>query len=174
MTSNEDHRTLTLIRHAKSSWKQPLPDFERPLNKRGHRNAVELGRWLKSRGVTFDRIVSSPARRTMDTASLIVAQLGLPASVIEPDDNVYLASSTALLDLIRHFDDRFSRMALVGHNPGISRLAARLLPVSLDDELRTCACLQLRFDTPSWKKLSERSGEVVFFHDAKGRSLPMG
>jgi len=168
---NDERYTLTLIRHAKSSWKQPLPDIERPLNHRGRRNAIELGQWLKDRHVRFDRIVSSPARRTLDTAASIAAQMGLPETIVESDGDVYLASAAALLALIHRFDDAEHHVALVGHNPGISDLAARLLPFHLDDELRTCACLQLAFEHPSWRQIVPGSGQPVFFHDPKGRHI---
>ncbi len=160
-------RLLTLIRHAKSSWKFPLPDFERPLNKRGKRNAVELGQWLAANGIHFEQIVASPARRTMETATLIAAQIGYPENAIATDSAIYHASTATLLEHVRRFDDRYRNVALIGHNPGISALADLLLDTPLAEDMRTCACAQVRFSGADWSAIEAHSAELVFFRDPK-------
>ena len=168
----KDIRTLTLIRHAKSSWKEPLPDFERPLSKRGKRNAPELGKWLLQNGVSFDHIVCSPARRTMETARLVASELGMPETAIMPDDNIYLASLSTFFDRVRQLDDRYHSIAMVGHNPGISSLANHLLANGLFEDMRTCACVQMRFPVRPWSDVGARQGELVFFHDPRSQPAP--
>ena len=87
-------RTLTLIRHAKSSWKDAtLKDFERPLNKRGRHNAPLMGGVIQRSGLSFDRMVSSPAERAITTARLIAAELGYPEQQIQTLDELYDASA---------------------------------------------------------------------------------
>ena len=160
-------RLLTLIRHAKSSWKFPLPDFERPLNKRGKRNAVELGQWLAANDIHFDQIVASPARRTMETATLIATQIGYPKKAIATDSAIYHASATTLFDCVRRFDDHYQHVALIGHNPGISMLADLLLSDPLGEEMRTCACAQMRFSATDWSTIEIHSAELLCFRDPK-------
>ena len=68
-------KTLYLARHAKSSWKYPkLDDFERPLNKRGRRNAPFMGGILEKLNVSPDLIISSPANRAAMTARTLVSR----------------------------------------------------------------------------------------------------
>ena len=89
---------LTLIRHAKSSWKDTtLKDFERPLNKRGRHNAPLMGRVIQDSGLSFDRMVSSPAERAITTARLIAAQLGYPEQQIQTLDEQELTWPHAYL-----------------------------------------------------------------------------
>lgn len=164
---NTPTRTLTLIRHAKSSWKQPLPDFERPLNKRGRRDAPELGKWLVKHEITFDRIVTSPARRALETATLVARELAIPDTAILLDESVYLASMTVLFDRVRRFADQYHHIALIGHNPGISSLADYLLADGLTAEMRTCACVHMQFATTSWAAVVAHQGELLAFHDPK-------
>ena len=163
---NTDH-LLTLIRHAKSSWKLPLPDFERPLNKRGKRNAVELGQWLAANGIHFDQIVASPSQRTMETATLIAAHIGYPEDAITTDSAIYHASATTLFDRARQIDGRYRNIVLIGHNPGISMLADLLLPSPLAEDMRTCACAQMRFSCANWSAIEAHSAELLFFRDPK-------
>ncbi len=161
------HRTLTLIRHAKSSWEQPLPDFERPLNKRGRKNAPELGKWLAAQGISFDQIITSPAQRALETTKLVAMALGIPDTAIMADKSVYLASLSTLYDLVAAFDDRYPRIALVGHNPGISYLADHLVAGGPATDMRTCACIQIGFPVTRWADVAAHQGEQLFYHDPK-------
>jgi phosphohistidine phosphatase len=61
-------KTLTLLRHAKSGWDDPVArDFDRPLNPKGHRAAQAVGRYMKAIGLGFDHVVASPAVRVTET-----------------------------------------------------------------------------------------------------------
>ncbi|MDH3806604.1 MAG: histidine phosphatase family protein, partial [Gammaproteobacteria bacterium] len=64
-------KTLTLVRHAKSSWKDSgLSDRERPLNKRGERDAPVMGKRAAAAGLRPSQIISSPAVRAWTTAKI--------------------------------------------------------------------------------------------------------
>ena len=83
-------KTLYLARHAKSSWKYPdLDDFERPLNKRGRRNAPFMGKILKNLKVTPDLITSSPANRAAMTARIMADIIKYPLEKIRYSENIY-------------------------------------------------------------------------------------
>ena len=93
-------KLLTLIRHAKSSWSDPtLKDFDRPLNKRGHRNAPLMGDMLRLKNIHFDQVYSSPARRALDTAHYICAAVDYDLNRIEADPDLYHAGAGELLEL---------------------------------------------------------------------------
>lgn len=164
---NKHRHTLTLIRHAKSSWDQPLSDFDRPLKRRGINDAKALGEWLAANRIAFDCFVSSPAQRALETAELIIAEMKPNAPELITDQEIYLASSSKLLKIISQFDEHCGNVALVGHNPGISDLASRLLPTPLDDGLRTCACLRIGFEIDSWQEILSTKGKLQFFRDPK-------
>ncbi len=119
-------KTLTLLRHAKSSWDDPVArDFDRPLNRRGRRAAQTLGREMREQELTFDRVLTSPAVRVVETLQEIGEGYG---RALHPafDQRVYLATTDTLLDLIRDTDDEVSSLLLVGHNPGLEMLVLLL------------------------------------------------
>ena len=119
-------KTLTLLRHAKSSWNDPVArDFDRPLNKRGRRAARTIGREMRAQGLEFDRVIASPAVRVVETLDDVSEGYG---AAIRPiyDRRVYLASAATLLEIVHQADDGADRLLLVGHNPGLEALALLL------------------------------------------------
>lgn len=118
-------KQLILVRHAKSAWPDDVPDHDRPLAGRGRRDAPEVGRWLAGAGVTPEVAYVSSAARARATFDLLSAELAsLPRTTVT--DDVYGASTGDLLDLIRSVDDDVHSVLIVGHNPGIGRLASVL------------------------------------------------
>ena len=118
-------RTLILLRHAKSDWSGHEVDVARPLAKRGHRQALEAGRWLAANIDRIDLAVLSPAARARTTWDIVAAELGFtPPTLIA--DRVYAASDDDLLAVVRELDDDAQTVVLVGHNPGIEDLASML------------------------------------------------
>jgi phosphohistidine phosphatase len=117
-------RRLILLRHAKSDWPD-VPDRDRPLAKRGRRDAPRIGRWLHDRGYLPDLVVCSNARRTRQTWELVAAELGgSPSVTFEP--RAYAASAQALLYLAQELPGRYRAAMLIGHNPGLAELANSL------------------------------------------------
>ena len=120
-------KTLTLLRHAKSSWDNPdLSDHDRPLNERGERDAPEMGRRLRERGIRPSVLVTSSAKRTRHTARHVARALGFPIEFIQVEKSLYHASPATMLKVIADLDTQFHHVLLIGHNPGISELAERL------------------------------------------------
>ena len=150
-------KSLYLMRHAKSSWKQPeLDDHQRPLNKRGKKAAPEMGRRLNQRGILLDAIVSSDARRAMDTAAAVAKTVGLAFNDIHPDAGLYHASPNRILHAIGRLDDQWKRVMLVGHNPGFTELANRFYPQVIAN-VPTAGIVFLRFETSSWKHINRNN-----------------
>jgi phosphohistidine phosphatase len=117
-------RQLILLRHAKSDWPD-VPDRERPLAKRGRRDAPRIGSWLHEHGYQPDVVVCSDARRARQTWDLVAPELGgSPAVRFEP--RAYAASALTLLYLAQELPDRYRSALLIGHNPGLSELAGQL------------------------------------------------
>ena len=155
-------KTLTLIRHAKSSWNNPsLTDFERPLNKRGIHDAPKVGVVLDEAGISFDRILCSDARRARQTLSLLSQGVSVDENVIEYRHDMYGASAHHLISCIAEQSNSVSDIALVGHNPGMEDLANRLASESVG-AMSTCNVVQIEFDCDSWSDLSSASATVAF------------
>jgi len=117
-------RRLILLRHAKSDWPD-VPDQDRPLAKRGRRDAPRIGRWLHEHGYQPDVAVVSAAARTRQTWDLVAPELGgSPAVRFEP--RAYAASALTLLYLVQELPERYRTALLIAHNPGLSELATSL------------------------------------------------
>ncbi len=156
-------KDLILIRHAKSSWKDSsLDDRERPLNKRGERDAPEMGARLARHRNRPDLIVSSPAVRALETARIIARKLGYPRKDIVVQERLYGAGVVELLDVIRNSDDSVVTLMLFGHNPGLTELANHLGPRPIPN-LPTCGVLHLGFDTDTWPTVGYARGNEVLF-----------
>jgi phosphohistidine phosphatase len=113
-----------LLRHAKSAWPD-VPDRDRPLAKRGRRDAPVMGRWLRDHGYLPDVVVCSVARRTRQTWELVAPELGgSPSVTLEP--RAYAASAQTLLYLARELPGGCRAALLIGHNPAIAELATHL------------------------------------------------
>jgi phosphohistidine phosphatase len=159
-------KTLYLTRHAKSSWKQPeLSDFERPLNKRGKRDAPFMGEILEKKGINPDLIISSPAKRAKKTAIAIAEKLGYKTKKILYDENIYEASNRELVSIVKQFDDNCNSVIMFGHNPGLTMLHNFLCGYYIDN-IPTCGVVALEFNS-SWKDLREKTGKLLFFEHPK-------
>ena len=115
-------KKLSLLRHAKSSWDDPVErDFDRPLNGRGHRAARRMGEWLKDNALVFDHVIASPALRIKQTLEGVEA--GLDAR-LKPvfDKRIYMASAASLFELVQETPDDVGHLLLIGHNPGLEDL----------------------------------------------------
>lgn len=157
-------KRLTLVRHAKSSWDDPeLEDFERPLNRRGLRDAPVMGERLAARGLCPDLLLSSPARRARDTAEALATALGLPQARLQLRQEIYEADPDALLALILGLPPELNHVFLVGHNPGLTDLGGLLVP-GAPKHLPTCAVLVVDFAILSWAQVAPGRG-VVAWHD---------
>ena len=157
-------KTIVLVRHAKSSWKDlGLDDFDRPLNKRGKRNAPFMGKKLKERQIMPDLILSSPAKRARKTATTIAKKIGYSKKKIIFDDDMYHSSEWYLMELVRNQDDKYETLMLFGHNPGFNDFADVLLKKNPVYNIPTTGVYCIRFNVDSWKKVREGKGESVFF-----------
>jgi phosphohistidine phosphatase len=162
-------KRLTLVRHAKSSWKDPSrADFDRPLNKRGKQDAPKMGKRLADRDFIPDVIVTSPAKRAWKTARAIAEEIDYPVDEIEREDRIYEAGLPTLVDLVRSFDDSLEHVMIVGHNPGFTELANWSGEKGIHN-LPTCAVLCMDWDVASWREL-EPCGGISLFLDYPKKS----
>lgn len=127
---------LYIMRHAKSDWSGPqTSDFERPINKRGTRNAIRIGEWMDENNHIPQKIISSPALRAKETIELVTEQISkFNLEDLTYEDELYLAGFTQLIEFINTYKDKVQSLMLVGHNPGIENLVNYLCDKSGDKE----------------------------------------
>jgi phosphohistidine phosphatase len=149
-------RTLILLRHAKSDWSDFEADVDRPLAKRGRRQAPEAGRWLAHAVDAIDLAVVSPANRARSTWDLASAQLAdRPQTRI--DDRVYATSASRLLGVVRELPDDLDTVVMVGHNPGIEDLVTLLTGECVPMPTAALAVIEL---SGSWSSASQASAAL--------------
>ena len=146
-------KSLWLIRHAKSSWKFPnLGDNQRPLNKRGNRDALFMGKLLRKFGVQPDLILASTAIRAYETAGLIAKELHHAGEKVVADERLYLADMNDILNIIRSTNATVSKLIVVGHNPELTRLANAFTNFGIE-KIPTCGIVGVDFNVQSWKEI---------------------
>ena len=149
---------LLVLRHAKSAWDTGArTDFERPLSKRGRRDAPRMGRFLAGEGLVPDHVVSSPAERARQTVLAVCTELGFDEAAIRWDERVYHATTGALMDVLAESPASASRVLIAGHNPGLEMLVQTLcrerVPMPHDYKLMpTAAVAHLEIDCP-WSEI---------------------
>lgn len=152
--------TLTLLRHAKSSWDDPtLPDSERPLNPRGRAAAAEMAGRLQRAGYCPDTLLVSDAVRTRETARAIMAVYKQsPQLIVEPQ--LYDASVQTVLAVIQNAPPTAEHLMVIGHNPSMETLAAIL--GGTFRRFPTAAYLRVAIGVP-WKRFAAEACEVLAY-----------
>ena len=153
-------KTILILRHAKSSWKDSdLSGHDRPLNKRGKREAPQMGQLLKEKGLLPEVILSSTARRARDTAQIAAENCSYDGEIRYIPD-LYRADVEDILGILQGLEDRFETAMLVGHNPELEMLLSVLS--GEEESLTTAALAQVELPIQSWKELDpERGGKLV-------------
>lgn len=147
------------MRHAKSSWKEiGLDDFERPLNKRGKKDAPFMGVRLKKKGVLPDTIISSPAKRAKATAQIIAKEIGFTKPIVY-NKNIYEADIGALKKIVTSLKNKNKVVFLFGHNPGLNMLVDNL--VGFDENIPTSGIVELEFDCKKWSEISSKNAKYL-------------
>lgn len=146
-------KTLLVLRHAKSSWSDSaLDDHERPLNKRGRRDAPRMGKLVREHGLTPDAIISSDAVRARLTAEAVAEAAGYAAD-IRFEDALYAASAADIRAVLRTVTKTATTVMVVGHNPGLEELIAQLTREQPD--LPTAALVRIVLPIDRWRDLEE-------------------
>ncbi len=168
--ANGPMKILTLLRHAKSGWNDPVErDFDRPLNRRGRKAAQTIGREMRAQALSFDKILASPAVRVVETLAEIDEGYGKPIKA-EFDERLYLAPLSALLEAIRETDDEAERLLIVGHNPGLELLALHLSRSDgagrrdqVEIKYPTATLAEISLPVESWSEVTEGVGTIGRF-----------
>jgi phosphohistidine phosphatase len=157
-----------MIRHAKSSWANPLQsDFERPLNDRGEHDAPLMGARLKELGIKPDLIISSPAKRAKQTAKRIADVLGYQKDDIKYIDKLYHCIPAVFEEVIYETDNSKQTMFIVAHNPGITDFVNELSDKFQTDNMATCAVVGVKIEAEEWSDYKLAKKEVFLYEYPK-------
>jgi phosphohistidine phosphatase len=152
-------KLLSVLRHAKSSWKEgPLEDHDRPLNARGVRDAPRIGALILEERLRPDIILASSAVRARETALAVAGRIGFPEEV-RLLRQLYLAEPGAYLESLRSLASTVGHAMVVGHNPGVENLVSEWTCGS--HAMPTAALAVLEVPVESWSEVSlERSARL--------------
>jgi phosphohistidine phosphatase len=146
-------KELLILRHAKSSWSNPsLADIDRPLNKRGKRDAPRIGALLRDQDLVPDLILCSPAVRAKKTAQAVSNESGYEGE-IEFHDDLYPGDTSTYLEILASSPDEIDRAMIVGHNPGLEEFLDALTGESA--RLPTSALAQIRLPIHDWAEINQ-------------------
>jgi phosphohistidine phosphatase len=150
-------KNLFLIRHAKSSWAEiGSKDFDRSLDERGLRDAPKMAKILRGMGITPDLIISSPAKRAKTTAQFFAKEFEIPLEKIDLQADIYEASESDLLHVIKNIDNTAKTVLLFGHNPTLTYFPNRYTDDFIDN-VPTCGIVLLNVNTESWSEFNEKT-----------------
>jgi phosphohistidine phosphatase len=156
VSSADNPRRLTLVRHANAEQDADVRDFERPLSKKGLGEANDMAKRFHERGLIPDLILTSAATRTRETAETFAKLLGVPARLLQADDSLYLAEGDHIIGVIRAVGPRVGHVMVIGHNPGISAAAISLAPEAVKSDLPTCGTLTMSVSCKTWNLIDRR------------------
>ena len=153
-------KTLIIMRHAKSSWDNPgLADYDRPLNKRGLRDASRMAQWLSESELIPDQVIASAACRANQTASIVTNELALETDILETRD-LYLSDYDAYLEQVSYLPNDVETVLVIGHNPTMESLVYLLSGESVSMPTAAIAVIQLPIDTWS-NQVTSASANLV-------------
>lgn len=163
-------RRVFLLRHAKSTLQdEGQDDFDRPLAGRGRKAAPVTAAFMRRNDLFPDLVLCSSACRTRESLALTLPFLRGEATILL-EDNLYLASGAKLLNRLREVEDRFRRVMLVGHNPGLQDLALMLADSGPEDEralmaekFPTAALAVIDIASERWGGIERRGGALARF-----------
>ncbi|MEP6596380.1 MAG: histidine phosphatase family protein [Ginsengibacter sp.] len=157
-------KTLLLVRHAKSSWDDvTLPDFDRPLNHRGKKDAPRMAKRLKDKKVNIDAFISSPAKRAKKTAEFFIEEFKRDTEEIILVPALYHAAIDDFYQAIHDADNKFKSIALFSHNPGITAFANEIVNKAELDNMPTSSVFGVKTNINNWSEFKEATKEFWFF-----------
>ncbi len=166
-------KILVLVRHAKSSWKDvSLNDLERPLKKSGARKAALMVSDFKLKKLAVpELIISSHAKRALDTAKIFARAFRYKTSEILIDELLYESNKQNLLKAIYKTPDKTNTVFIFGHDPSLTELFNALTKTN-KEEIPTSGIACLKIDCKKWKEISRKKAEIAYFSFPKNLKLP--
>jgi len=163
-------KEILLLRHAKSSWDNELiEDFDRPLKEKGKKDALVMAEYIKQSDLIPEYIICSEAIRTKETLDIILQKINFSSNIkISYTRKIYEADVSDILQLISETDNKFNRIMLIGHNPGMERTVVELTKKEFPfPKFSTCGLAYLKSNINDWKEIKIGKTELVLFKNPK-------
>lgn len=160
-------KLLYLIRHATAEEGGNSPmfrDFDRDLTSTGIIESARMGKFLSSKGIKFDLVISSPAERAKGTAKIFAEQLGIDTETIVIDENLYGGGPRGYLAAVNGLDESVNSVVIFGHNPDITFFGEYLTRADIGGQMDKAGCLIMQFDDVKWAEVSSKMGKFVAYH----------
>lgn len=155
-------KSILICRHAKSDRHTTLPDIERPLNPRGKRDMIRMGKALKQLGWLPEWVISSPATRALQTAQGVMASADCTQEImLEP--NLYFQSAQAYLNALQEIPDDIQQAAIFGHNPMITETIFTLLKCQIEPRVPTGTMALIQSPANQWTQFLQFPAQLIFF-----------
>jgi len=153
-------KTLYLMRHSKAlNSSKDSSDFNRPLHPQGEIDAQTMGSRLLVKNPIPEIIISSPAKRALNTALQVLKELQISKESLITNTNLYLASAQSILTVINNSNKSLNSVCIIGHNPGISELIYLLTGTSMN--MTTSAIATIEIDCNNWSEVFHGCGQLV-------------
>lgn len=155
-------KSITIIRHAKSSWESAEGDHQRPLNDRGHADARLIGEHIAQRLPAFDTVYCSQAKRARQTFQNLNTSLHIDATKVHQLSALYLAELIDLLAIINGVESFNENIIVIGHNPGLTMLCNYLTNDNMSN-LPTCGVYTIALQVSDWRAVDQGVGVQKYF-----------
>lgn len=157
-------KTLYLVRHATAEDGGNTPmfrDFDRELTSPGIIEAARMGKFLATKGVQFDLILSSAAERAKATAKIFAEQLHYDADAILLDEGLYGGGPRSYLAAVNQIDENISKVAIFGHNPDITFFAEYLTRADIGGTMDKASVICFEFEDIQWAAVSSKMASFL-------------
>lgn len=162
-------KTLYILRHAKSSWDEVgLNDIDRPLTREGVNDSYHKAKILKSKMVSINVLITSPAFRALNTAVIIAKKIGLPLDKLIINEKIYNSGIKSILKVLKGLNKKVSCAMLVGHNPEITELSNYFSKTKIK-KIPTCGLVCIEFR--SFESMKYGKGTVKYVDFSKSKKL---
>ena len=153
-------KNLIIVRHCKSSWKDPsLSDFDRPLNKRGNIDGELMSNYLREKEKKIDKLILSTSIRTRLTSKYFIEKIHFNS--ISYLDELYHASYSEIIKIISKIENNFNNIMVIGHNPGLTELINHFSDMRIYN-IPTSGIIKVEFKEDKWSKITENKGKIVY------------
>ena len=152
-------KQLVVIRHAQAE--SHHKDFERELSALGIKQIESIAKKISIQAIKIDKVLYSAAKRTEQSAELLVSHLGQKI-LMEADDQLYLSSVSYLYDAIAITDSSKATLCLIGHNPGISEFVNSLIQTPIFKELETANVFVINLNIDNWTEIYQNKTSNYF------------
>ena len=145
-------KTITFLRHSKSSWDYILEDVDRPLNEVGIEKIKKVAESSKDQFINSDIIFSSTANRAIHTCLILARQLSISNNKIRLSEDLYTFNHFEVFDFIKKIEDKYSQVVLVGHNPAYTEISNYFSDNKILN-LPTARWFSMKFDSNKWSDI---------------------